>query len=497
MGGQSAPMVGERVRTNFADGMLMPFYSCSFSSLSRALFSTLLVVSFQALAVGESSDVQVRVGSVNPKVACSSNPAQTYALYLPSGFSTNRQWPILYLFDPFARGQVAAEVVQPGAEKFGYILAASNNSKNGPMGGSREAAIAMWEDTQLRLPVDTRRRYVAGLSGGARVAASVALSCGDCVAGVIADAAGFPVGAAPPRHMSFAYFAAVGNADFNYTEFISLRRELDKANARYRIRVFEGSHGWASAQVWIEALNWMDLQAMASGNLPRDNSRIAATLREDLARAQAFESTSDSLAAFREYQSAVRDFSGLAEVGVAKEKVAELAKSQAVRAAEKREASETDEQKRIVETPSRQMQKLSTGQLDADGFSQLLADISRLKSKTQRSGPNALVLRRALSQLVVQAYDSGQTCMQKRDSNTALAYFHLAAEGSSNAGFAHYQRARAWAMSSHRKEMMAELRQALSGGFHERSALDADEFQPYRGDTDFQALAADWKKSAG
>ena len=60
------------------------------------------------------------------------------------------------------------------------------------MGGSAEAAVAVWQDTQQRFAVDVHRRYVAGMSGAARVATSIALSCGDCVAGVIANAAGFP-----------------------------------------------------------------------------------------------------------------------------------------------------------------------------------------------------------------------------------------------------------------------------------------------------------------
>lgn len=473
---------------------MTPLTFC-FSSLNRALFSASLLVLLRALAAGQTPEVQVRIRAINPKVPCSSNPAETYALYLPSGFSTNRQWPILYLFDPFARGQAAAEVVQPAAEKFGYIVAASNNSRNGPKGGSKEAAIAMWEDTQARLPVDPHRRYTAGLSGGARVAVSVALSCGDCVAGVIADAAAFPAGATPPRHMSFAFFGAVGNADFNYAEFASLRRELDKTNARYRICVFDGTHGWAPAPVWMEALNWMDLQAMASGSLPRDNARIAAALQEDLARARALESTNDSLRAFREYQSIERDFTGLADVGIAKAKSAELARNHSVRAAERRETSDVEEQKHIVEAPSIQMQKLANGQMDTEGFSELLADISRLKSKTQHAGPDALVLRRALSQLVVQAYDSGQICMEKRDFDTALACFHLAEAGSTNPGFAHYQRARVYALKAQRKEMLSELRLALPGGYHEPSALDADEFTPYRRDSDFEALTADWKQA--
>jgi hypothetical protein len=167
-----------------------------------------------------------------------------------------------------------------------------------------------------------------------------------------------------------------------------------------------------------------------------------------------------------------------------------------VKAAEKREASEVDEQQSIVRDPSGQMQKLSTGSLGTDGLSQLLAAISRLKNRTKPAGPNNLVLRRALTQLVIQAYDSGQTSMQKKDYSAALAFFRLAAEGSTSPAFAHYQRARVYAMSSRKKEMLTELRLALSQGFHEPSALDDDEFRPYREDVDFQALAADWKKSS-
>jgi hypothetical protein len=244
----------------------------------------------------------------------------------------------------------------------------------------------------------------------------------------------------------------------------------------------------------MEALNWMDIQAMASGNLPRDESRITETLQQTLARAEAFLSKNDSLAAFREYQSAVRDFDRLADVSVAKAKLTELEKSKAVKAAEKREATEAEEQHHIIETPSLQIQKLSTGNLDADGFSQLLATISALKNKTQPASPTNLVVRRALSELVVQAYESGEFSLQKKDYNAALACFHLAAAGSRKPGHAHYQRARAYALSSHKREMFAELRLALSEGYHEPSALDGDEFRPYREDADFQALASEWKK---
>ena len=36
-------------------------------------------------------------GSATPSVACHDDASQTYALYLPSTFSLNRRWPIIYV----------------------------------------------------------------------------------------------------------------------------------------------------------------------------------------------------------------------------------------------------------------------------------------------------------------------------------------------------------------------------------------------------------------
>jgi hypothetical protein len=89
----------------------------------------------------------------------------------------------------------------------------------------------------------------------------------------------------------------------------------------------------------------------------------------------------------------------------------------------------------------------------------------------------ALVVRRALGQLVVEAYESGQRSLEEKNYRAAVAYFDLAAAGSANPAWAHYQRARAYAMLADRKKMLAELKLSLAGGFHETSALEAAEFQ--------------------
>jgi hypothetical protein len=390
--------------------------------------------------------------------------------------------------------------MQTAAEKFGYIVAASNNSRNGPMGQSTEAANAMWQDTQQRFPIAEPRRYLAGMSGGARVATRIALSCADCVAGVIANAAGFPLGAEPTRDLKFAYYAAVGNADFNYGEFVDLRPKLDAAGVRYRIRIFDGQHGWAPREIWIEALNWMDIQAMASGTMLRDPVRIRQTLDGGLAQARDFQSQNNWLAALREYQSLVRDFRNLADVSSAEASLVELSKDKAVKTAEKEEASALAQQAEMTAKPSSQMQAIAAGNPDNLTLMDLKSDIADLKRRAADSRNTndlkSLVVRRALGGLVVEAYESGEHSLEEKNYHIALLYFDLAAAGSSNPAWAHYQRARAYAMLADRKNTLAELKVSLAGGFHEPSALESQEFQIFNGQPEFQSLSAEWARAA-
>src|SRR5215469_5372871 len=61
-------------------------------------------------------------GTVMDHVTCLSDSSQSYALYLPSSYSPERRWPIIYAFDPFARGKVPVELYKEAAEKYGYII---------------------------------------------------------------------------------------------------------------------------------------------------------------------------------------------------------------------------------------------------------------------------------------------------------------------------------------------------------------------------------------
>src|SRR5579864_7201754 len=180
---------------------------------------------------------------------------QSYALYLPAGYTSAKKWPITYAFDPGARGSVPAELMKNAAEKYGYIVAASNNSRNGPFEPDAKAAQAMWSDTHTRLSIDDTRIYFAGFSGGARVAAQLAQLC-KCVSGVFLSGAGFPLGAQPSKAAMFPVFMTAGLTDFNYGELVRLDEQLDSLGFVHFLRRFDGQHQWAPAEIWPQAFAW-------------------------------------------------------------------------------------------------------------------------------------------------------------------------------------------------------------------------------------------------
>ena len=99
---------------------------------------------------------QLAAGQVIESVRSLENPSQSYALYLPSTYAPDRAWPLLMAFDPSAEGAIPVKLFREAAEKYGYIVVGSNNSRNGPTRPSAEAFDALWRDVHTRFRVDDR-----------------------------------------------------------------------------------------------------------------------------------------------------------------------------------------------------------------------------------------------------------------------------------------------------------------------------------------------------
>lgn len=198
--------------------------------------------------------------------AAGSDPAQTYALYLPSGYRPDRRWPILYVMDARGRARLPLERFRAAAESLGWVVASSyRSSSDGDTEPNFAAMRAMWADTHARLSLDDRRAYAAGFSGTVRAACALAMMAPGTLDGVIGVGAGFPAGHPPTRDTPFPFFGMAGDADFNFYEMANLEEALAGAGLPHRVEFFPGGHEWMPEPLAFEALAWMDLQAMKTG----------------------------------------------------------------------------------------------------------------------------------------------------------------------------------------------------------------------------------------
>jgi pimeloyl-ACP methyl ester carboxylesterase len=230
-------------------------------TVSLLIISACCAADAQALPPGKPIDV----------VICQADRNQSYALYLPSSYTSDRTWPLLLAFDARALGDVPVKRYQEAAEKFGYIVAGSNNSRNGPVGPEYDAAKAMEADVTARFSIDPKRIYVAGQSGGARLALDLAMQAKGRFAGVIASSAGLPPSMGLDVELPFVVFGTAGTEDFNYLELTRLDRSVATP---HRVRIFPGGHTWLPSELAMEALEWMEVQAMRTGTRPRDEAMI-------------------------------------------------------------------------------------------------------------------------------------------------------------------------------------------------------------------------------
>ena len=202
-------------------------------------------------------------------ISCKSDASQSYALYIPAT-NNNHALPVIYFFDPHADGSLPLGKYKSLADKFGFILIGSNNSKNG---NDYSMAENTWQhlfaDTKTRINIDISRLYVCGFSGGAKVAGYIALNHPE-IKSVIANSAALPDGT-PAGSFNFSFTGLAGDGDMNMTNVVTFCNDLEKTNTRHRMILFNGKHEWAPETAMNLAFEGLILDAMRSKQIPADN----------------------------------------------------------------------------------------------------------------------------------------------------------------------------------------------------------------------------------
>ena len=249
-------------------------------------YSLILVILFSCSSAQKPKELFLKSahkGEIIDNVTCKTAPDQSYCLYLPSTYSLDKVYPVIYAFDPHGDGHLPVALMKNQAEKLGYILIGSNNSKNGlGLQDINYIVSSMLYDSKQKLSIDSTRIYLVGFSGGARIACGIAQSFVG-INGVIACSGGFQFQNTAP---GFNFIGITATKDMNYLEMKKLNDNLEKINAPCQFFVGDGKHEWPSEAIINEALNMLELYAMKNKLTPVKTDFINAILFNNIKYAE-------------------------------------------------------------------------------------------------------------------------------------------------------------------------------------------------------------------
>lgn len=209
------------------------FYSCG-TTQNKTVDSVVSVKpTFQKIEYSDSIQL----------IKCTQNEAYSYALLTPKNYNSTSYLPLVIAFDPHADGLFLLDKYKDLAQKYGFVLACSMDSKNG-MTTSETDAVAqiILNDCLNRLNIDQTTICALGFSGGAKVAASFAQSS-PLVSSVIC------CGAAPnqqffSRNPNLKLFLVAGELDFNLLEAKELALALLPTDYFFDFIQTPAKHEW-------------------------------------------------------------------------------------------------------------------------------------------------------------------------------------------------------------------------------------------------------------
>jgi tetratricopeptide (TPR) repeat protein len=455
-----------------------------------------LVLLLMVFGAGFAYPQTPAAGTVHSSVPVAAQPTNSYALYLPSAYSPAKRWPLLLIFDPFARGEVSVKLFHEAAEKYGFILVGSNNTRN--FEDPSPAIRLLWAEMKEHYAIDPHRIYTAGLSGGARVASSVALACKSCIAGVIANSAGLPNGVAPPGPEVSDWFLAAGTTDFNYTEQLRLKETLEARHVASRFVVFDGPHNWMPKEFADRALAWFQLRAMIKGIVPMDKDFIAAQFESRLAEAKAEQKAGDVLGATRTYREIVQDFNKVRDVKEQESLAKTLAASEETRKAKKAEKEALKLQDETAHKVGDTVAGLAQGE-DVRGQYMVALNAAVNEANDEQRKLSTPALKQAIGRGIASAFafaiENGEQSMLKKNYIPARTMFQAGEVIQPESAWASYLVATAQAELGEKKPAIQELKKAMEKGMTNAAALDDSAFDRIRNESEFKEIGA--KLAAG
>jgi hypothetical protein len=432
-------------------------------------------------------------GKITDTVICTNHSDQSYALYLPSGYSQNTKWPVILIFDSGGQGAVAVQAFKKAAEKYGYILACSNNSKNGPLNNNFIAAGYVWNDLSQRFSMDEKRICAAGFSGGSRFALALA-SSNNLIEGVIGCGAGLPNDQSlmPSEKSSFVYYGIAGNRDMNYLEMFDLMTFFNNRTPVISyLRTFDGGHQWPSPEILQEAIEWINLQTMKKKITAHDSAFYSFCSNKTKTLVNNLIATGNKYDAARYLQYAIRDFSGEPVARDLTRSLTVIEQSQDYRESS-REWNNIASLERVRNENYMSMlgKVLSSGSVSDTAASWWRKEIGSLVIMKDNGIPRkSQMASRLLNFISILCSEQGTSYFHQKRYDISGFLFEICTWSDSQNKNNYYNYSRSLSGLNKKREAVEALNQAIGHGYNSRKTIELEPaFNGIRNDQTFKAL---------
>jgi poly(3-hydroxybutyrate) depolymerase len=419
---------------------------------------------------------------IYPAIKCIADTNVSYALFLPSSYSKDKPSPLLILFDSHGDGLLPVNLFSAEAANSGFIIAGSDNSKNG-MPTDQTTAIyrTMLTDLSSRLNVNKKAIYLCGFSGGSRVAGAAAITEGG-VAGVVGCGAGLPNVNQKPVS-AFSYLAVVGKQDFNYTEMQQLDESLDQAGYQHHLLVFDGIHQWPPNETIPDIFTWLRFDAMRQQAIPDDRSEINRFIEKNDKMAVDFEKAAKPAQQQETYIKMMHYLQGLTDVAPLQAEINRLG-------SEKEVIAFHEKQKQLLEIEQDLQRKYAPEiqQKDVAWWTAESKKLHTLSEKTENPEMSA-VYKRVLGYLSLSSYMYSTGTLKQGDIVAASKYIEIYRLVDPTNPEHRYLAAEVDAINHKPDDMFNDLKQAFDLGFTDMNRLKSDPvFNAYHQDERFNNL---------
>jgi len=450
-----------------------------FHNISVAL---LLMVSISCVSGQKGKELEFTPAKVYPVVKCSADTNLTYALYLPPQYTSEKPSPVLILFDPHGDGLLPVNLFNSEASKNGFIIAGSNNSKNGmPVDQTTAIYRQILSDISSRFNIEKKAIYVGGFSGGSRVAGAAAITEGN-IAGVVGCGAGLPNINQKPLS-PFSYLAVAGNGDFNYLEMQQLDASLDQAGYRHHLLVFDGIHQWPPIEVISEIFMWLRFDAMRQNAIQVNTNEINIFIEKNDKEAGIALANGNRAHQLEIYTKMLHFLQGLTDVAPLQAEIGRLSGEKDVIAFRKQQARLLEKEKELQGNYSSQIQ-----QQNVEWWSKETGKLITLSEKPENPAMSQ-VYKRLLGYLSLNCYMYSNSALKNGDLAAATKYIEIYRLVDPTNAEHRYLAAKVAALNNNPDAVFDLLKRAIDLGFKDFTRLNSDvDFKPYLEEERFKSL---------